>query len=204
MKKVLAILLCIAMCLSGVSALAHETLEVKNVLTTYWGFQKIVGIVIGEDTETLSIVVTKNYTNGGAYYEKGQCVTFEVIHKKSDSLLGYRIDAYVKPDGDKNVIIAGDSDNGRNNIVTLSPDMIEEFTPEKLVYRKEEKRIECELQNFVEVNGETIDLKCNVVVNGKLNPDFDVYEEYKNLEEITFLDNDKDGDFEFIVVNTQR
>ena len=83
-------------------------------------------------------------------------------------------------------------------------EMIKEFTNEKLVYSVDEKNIECEIQSYVEVKKDCFAVDCNIIVNGKLNPDFDVYKEYKDLGEITFLDNDNDGDFEFIIVNTEE
>ena len=61
---------------------------------------------------------------------------------------------------------------------------------------------ETTIDSYVYVKKEKVAVSCNVIVNGKLNPDFDVYKNYKTLDEITFLDNDNDGDFEFIIVNT--
>ena len=208
MKKVFAVLLCMMMCFGSVSALAqYEAPPTKNVLTAYLGFQRVVGVVVEEDADRLSVVITKNNTRDEAYYESGECVVFEVLLKKGNNLLGHRIDAYVKNDGNKNVIIAGDGNNGRNVSITFKPDAIKEFTSEKIAYYKNEEAkatTEAFVQSFIEVKDLDIAVECNVIVNGELNPDFNVYEEYKNLDEITFLDNDNDGDFEFIIVNTEE
>lgn len=179
--------------------------DIKTIMTEYLDCLLMMGIVtkISEDGETIEIVLTDCDCEEWTSFQVGQRRKFINCDRNAKEFLGHRVEFFAKD----NKFIKGAAEY-RNNEIVLTPDLIEEFTQEKIVYYKNEEAkaaTEAYVQSFIEIKYfDPIRVECNVIVNGKLDPDFDVYEEYENLEEITFLDNDNDGDFEFIIVNTEK
>lgn len=179
--------------------------DVKTIMTEYLNCSLMMGVVtkMSEDEGTIEIVLTDCDCEEWTSFKVGQRREFVNCDRNAKEFLGHRVEFFSK----ENKFLKGSAEY-RNNEIVLTPDLIEEFTPEKIVYYKNEEAktaTEAFVQSFVEIKYfDPIKVECNVIVNGKLDPDFNVYEEYKNLDEITFLDNDNDGDFEFIIVNTEE
>ncbi len=179
--------------------------DVKTIMTEYLDCSLMMGVVtkISENEGTIEIVLTDCDCEEWTSFKVGQRREFVNCDRNAKGFLGHRVEFFAK----ENKFLKG-SEEYRNNEIVLTPDLIEEFTPEKIVYYKNEEAkaaTEANVQSFVEIKYfDPIRVECNVIVNGMLNPDFDIYKEYKNLDEITFLDNDNDGDFEFIIVNTEE
>lgn len=179
--------------------------DVKNILTEYLGCSLMMGIVtkISDDEENIEIVITDCDCEEWTNFRVGQRRELDNKDRNANMFLGNRVEFFAK--GDK--FLKGSAEY-RNKEIVLTPDLIEEFTSEKVVYYKDKDAkaaTEAMVQSFIEIRYfDPIMVECNVIVNGKLDPDFDVYKEYKTLEEITFLDNDNDGDFEFIIVDTEE
>ncbi|MBQ7875957.1 MAG: S-layer homology domain-containing protein [Clostridia bacterium] len=179
--------------------------DVKTIMTEYLNCSLMMGIVtkISEDEKTIEIVITDCDCEEWTSFRVGQRRELANCDRNANELLGNRVEFFAIG----NKFLKGAAEY-RNDKIVLTPDLIKELTPEKIVYYKNEDAkatTEANVQSFVEIRYfDPIKVECNVIVNGKLNPDFDVYEEYKNLDEITFLDNDNDSDFEFIIVNTEE
>ena len=178
----------------------------ETILTKYFGCQEFEGIVtnFSEIENKIQIVITDcDYSSVVWDLKIGQRRELINCDRNAKAFLGYSIAGYFK----EGKFLKG-ATQYRNEIFTLTGDDIKEFTSDKVVYYKERESDwtdEFEIENYIAIiNFDPIWIKCNVIVNGELNPDFDVYEEYKNLDDITFLDNDDDGDFEFIIVNTEK
>lgn len=179
----------------------------KNILTEYLGCEKIHGVITNCIDDSVEVVVTKNvHDDYDINYIVGQKFTFADKTRNAKNFIGYTIIAYVRKTTEGDLFLVTDEKAGKNNKFVIDARLIEEFTNEKVVYYKSRMNVnttETTIDSYVYVKKEKVAVSCNVIVNGKLNPDFNVYEEYKNLDEITFLDNDNDGDFEFIIVNTE-
>ncbi len=179
--------------------------DVETIMTEYLDCSLMMGIVtkISEDEGTIEIVLTDCDCEEWTNFKVGQRRVFDNAERNAKAFLGNRVEFFAKG----NKFLKGSAEY-RNNRIVLTPDLIEEFTKDKIVYYKTEEAkntTEAMVQSFVEIKYfDPIIVECNVIVNGELNPDFDVYEEYKNLDKITLLDNDNDGDFEFIIVNTEE
>lgn len=183
--------------------------DTKTILNHYLGYEKIDGVVVDIDENTAEVIITKCiYDNENANYTVGQRVRFETIESRMKELVGYTIVAYVIKKGDTDFLLVAAEKLGKNNLMVVPVERIEEFTKDKVVYYKSEESksaTEAAIESHVRIKSkENIEVGCNVIVNGKPDLYFNVYKEYKNLDEITFLDNDNDGDFEFIIVNTEE
>lgn len=178
----------------------------KNILTEYLGCEKIHGVITNCVDDSVEVVITKNvYDDYDINYTVGQKFTFTDKTRNARNFIGYTIIAYVRKTTEGDLFLVTDEKVGKNNKFVVDARLIEEFTNEKVVYYKSRMNVnttETTIDSYVYVKKEKVAVSCNVIVNGKLNPDFDVYKNYKTLDEITFLDNDNDGDFEFIIVNT--
>ncbi len=186
----------------------YEAAPSKCILTEYLGCEIIYGVITNCDNG-IEVVVTKNvYDEYEVDYEAGNKIVFTDKTRNAKEFIGYTIIAYVKKTNEGDLFLVTDKKAGKNHLMVIPANLIEEFTAEKVVYYKSEiskNTTEAAVERLVRINSkENVAVDCNVIVNGKLNPDFNVYEEYKNLDKITFLDNDNDGDFEFIIVNTEE
>lgn len=181
----------------------------KCILTEYLGCEKIDGVITDCADDKVEVIITKNYHDDYEIdYEAGQKIVFTDKTRNTKEFIGYTIIAYVKKTNEGDLFLVADEKAGKNHLTVIPANLIEEFTAEKVVYYKSENSknaSEAEIQGFVEIKKQDpVVVDCNVIVNGKSAPDYDVYKEYKNLEEITFLDNDNDGNYEFIIVNTEE
>ncbi len=180
----------------------------KTILNYYLGYERIDGVITDCDENTTEVVITKCiYDNENADYTVGEKIRFETIESDLNELIGYTIVAYVDKKDGVDFLLAAAEKAGKNHLTVILTDLIEEFTSEKVVYYESEiskNTTETTIESFVLVKKERVEVGYNIIVNGKLAPDFNVYEEYKNLDEITFLDNDNDGDFEFVIVNVEK
>ncbi len=186
----------------------YEAAPSKCILTEYLGCEKIHGVITNCDNG-IEVIVTKNiYDDYEVNYGAGEKVVFTDKTRNAKNFIGYTIIAYVRKSDEGDLFLVTDEKAGKNHLTVIPTDLIEEFTNEKVVYYKSEiskNTTEAAMESFVRINSkENVEVSCNVIVNGVLDPDFDVYKEYKNIDEITFLDNDDDGDFEFIIVNTEK
>ncbi len=191
---------------AGINGTICDPPESETILTKYLHCQRFEGYVTNfyENESRIQIVIKNcDYSPIGDDLKIGQRRELLNCDRNAKSFLGYKISGYFK----EGKFLKGSS-TYHNETFTLSGSDIKDFTKEKVVYYKDKETDwvdEFELENYIGIiYFVPIELECNVIVNGKFNPDFNVYEEYKNLDEITFLDNDDDGDFEFIIVNTEE
>ncbi len=188
-----------------ISSGPYAPLPSKCILTEYLGCGKIDGVITGCADGKVEVVITKNYYDDNINYKAGQKIVFTDKTRNAKELIGYTIIAYVKKTNEGDLFLVADEKAGKNFSVTLKAEDILTLTSDVLWYAENGKGKKCEIENIVEIKKQDpVVVDCNFIVNGELKPDFDMYKEYKNLEEITFLDNDNDGIYEFIIVNTEK
>lgn len=205
---------------TGIYGDQYEILEGKTILTEYLELEKVEGVVVEtylsnvdeyeEGVDTVKLVVTKN-TADEPSYEVGDTVIAVADATSAATLLGYSVVAYVgeNEDGDDEIFAIAEKSGKNSTLVLDTEDIVEIVEDEEedgvynITYWKSSKSTAtADIETFVKW-GKGEDDKTDVayqVVNG-----FNVYEEaadildvYEALEEITLLDNDGDGDFEFI------
>ncbi len=204
---------------TGINGSTFEVLEGQTILTEYLGLEKVEGVVVetylsnvadyDADANTVTLVVTKNSKDADAediMYEVGETFDFVVTDAYAASLLGYTVTAYAgENEDDENAIFAIAEKAGKNSTVVVDTEDIVEFNEETIKYWKSSKATtEADIETFVKCGKDNeVEVENYQVVNG-----FNVYDEesdvedildvYATLEEITLLDNDGDGNFEFI------
>lgn len=200
---------------TGISGDTFKVQKDKTILSEYLELEKVEGVIVStylsnsvytEGDNEVEIVITKNYADD-AEYEVGDTVPVIADGVNASSLLGYSVVAYVgeNEDGDDEMF-AVSAKSGKNSVLTLDTDLVEALSDTEVVYYKSESArntTTAEIQPYVEIKSGDVDVDGFVVVNGFNNVDytneFGIIANYKNLEEITFIDNDNDGDYEFIV-----
>lgn len=200
---------------TGISGDTFKVQEGKTILTEYLELEKVEGVIIEtylsnvddfeEDADTVEIVITKNDSED-VTYKVGEKYSVISDATNAATLLGYSVVAYIgeNEDGDDEMFAVA-AKSGKNNAVVLDTDLIVEggLTETSITYYKtssSKSTTTAEIQAYVGKNEEDGIATDNVVING-----FNVYanaanlfDVYKELDDITLLDNDNDGDFEFI------
>lgn len=199
---------------TGINGSTYEVLEGKTILTEYLELEKVDGVVVEtylsnaaytEGDNTISLVVTKNYDKDDQDYPADE-EAYVLVADGTDAatLLGYTVTAYVGANEDEDdAVFAIAKKAGKNNVLTLDTALIKEFGETGIVYYKSESAkstTEAEIQAYVGKNAEVgVAVENNVIVNGfNANYAADLFAVWEDLDEITFIDNDNDGDFEFI------
>ena len=207
---------------NGVHGGTWQTVEDETILNKYLGLEKVEGVIISTylsnvtefeaGVNEVEMVITKNYEydlkyNPDVDYPVGH-ETFVADGTDAATLLGYTVVAYVGEDEDGvDTMYAVTSKSAKNDVLTLDTELIEELDETGIVYYKSEtskKTTEAGVQNFVEYkvgdeDGYPVE---NIVING-FNGYYDAAVLYaavdaEAIDEITLLDNDNDGEYEFI------
>ena len=204
---------------TGINGSTYEVLENKTILSEYLELEKVDGVIVEtylssalyeEGDNTVELVVTKSYADSKvAMYEAGDVLTLVADGTDAATLLGYTVTAYVgeNEDGDE-AVFAVAAKAGKNNVTVLATDLIKEMSAESIVYYKSESAksaTEAEIQAVVEIKNNDVDGIANFVVNG-FNVDYTLGQNAilyavanELIDDITLIDNDNDGDFEFVV-----
>ena len=201
---------------TGIYGDTFKVQEGKTILTEYLGLEKVEGVVTAtpfsnadvdvEEDATVSIVVTKADDDAELAVVGTEVVVLVTEGVETMDLLGRSVVAYVGEDEeyDEPLLYAIAEKAGKNTVVTLDTELIKEFDGETLVYSKSEtskKTTEAAIDNVITFKGDVEDFEVenNAIVNGFATTLDVVLEAYDTLEEISFIDNDGDGDFEFVV-----
>lgn len=210
---------------TGINGSTYEVIENETILSKYLELEKVDAVVIDtylsaatyeEGDNKVTLVVTKNYADEDvADYEVGETYSMVADGTDAATLLGYTVTAYVgeNEDGD-DAIFAVAAKAGKNTVVTIDTELVKDMTDESITYYKSESAkstTEAEIQAYVEIKKyDNVDTD-NFVVNG-FNADYAVVNNESlattvinavangDVDEITLIDNDNDGDFEFVVV----
>ncbi len=203
---------------TGIYGDTYEILEGKTILSEYLELEKVEGIVLStplsdaevalDEDAVAEIVITKNFAEEDeANYEVGTSVTFIADGVDTAALLGYAVVAYVgeNEDGDDEVFAIAEK-AGKNSVTVIDTELIEEFDETGVVYFKtatSKKTTEALLDTVITFKGaDDFDVENFVIVNG-FNVNYmdmeNVLLAVETLEEVSFLDNDGDGDFEFVI-----
>lgn len=200
---------------TGISGDTFKVIEGKTILTEYLELEKVEGVIVEtylsnvddfeEDANTVEIVITKNDSED-VTYEVGEKYSVISDATNAATLLGYSVVAYIgeNEDGDDEIFAVA-AKSGKNNVVVLDTDLIAEngLTATSITYYKSstsKSTTEAEIQAYVGKNEEDGFATNNVVINGfnVYANAVDLFDVYEALDDITLLDNDNDGDFEFI------
>ncbi len=174
--------------------------------------EEIEGIVVGtylsnsyyDGGNTAEIVVTKS---SGDIYRVGEKYEFMADKVDVHNLLGYKVTAIVGADDNATKEILDISEkSGVNNTLTLDTDLIWNLTPESIEYFESAsatRATTAEIQPYVQSETGNFDISDKYIVINDLNDsryvqNFDIFNTYYKLDDITLLDNDNDGAFEFI------
>ncbi len=199
---------------TGINGSTYEVLENKTILSEKLELEKVDGVIVEtylsdyayeEGDNTVTLVVTKSYADDEvAMYEAADELVLVADGTDAATLLGYTVTAYVgeNEDGDE-AVFAVAAKAGKNSALVLDTELIEAIDETSIVYYKSEtakSTTEAEIQNFVEIKNNDVEDIANMVVNGFNvgEVDLDIVSKVANLDEITLLDNDNDGDFEFV------
>lgn len=150
-------------------------------------------------TPTVSILVTaSDFESTPA----GDIYVFNAENVNIEEYLGYTVVASVgKNEDDSPVIYDLAPKEGSNTLLTLTTDLIINIEPGMIVYyetKTAKNPIEASIESFA---GDTDLSNHNIVINGfntNYEPVGDFFDAAYDLDEITLLDNDNDGAFEFI------
>ncbi|MBQ7876463.1 MAG: S-layer homology domain-containing protein [Clostridia bacterium] len=174
------------------------------------------------EDKTIDLVVTKSYADEEvAMYEAGDEL-YGLIVEGTDAatLLGYTVTAYVgeNEEGDE-AVFAIAAKAGKNSVTVLDTELVKNMgeildkNDEVLYdlgieyYKSESAKstTKAEIQNFVEIKSGDVEGIANFVVNG-FNTGYTMGQaevmaavEAESIDDITLIDNDNDGDFEFVV-----
>ncbi len=183
-----------------------------------------------DDDRMIDIVVTKNYAedegNTSTDYPAGDLYSFIANQTDAATFLGYTVVAYVGEDDDgSDAIFAVAEKAGRNTTTVVDTDLIDSYEDSSSIvvdtgmngtinYYKSDTakntskaKIENTIKSYYADDDELAQID-NIVVNGFLLDDYDevtsfdllsLYDE--GVDDVTFIDNDADGDFEFVLVN---
>ena len=199
---------------TGINGSTYEVLENKTILSEKLELEKVDGVIVEtylsdyayeEGDNTVTLVVTKSYADEEvAMYEAADELVLVADGTDAATLLGYTVTAYVgeNEDGDE-AVFAVAAKAGKNSALVLDTELIEAIDETSIVYYKSEtakSTTEAEIQNFVEIKNNDVEDIANMVVNGFNvgEVDLDIVSKVAALDEITLLDNDNDGDFEFV------
>lgn len=202
---------------TGINGSTYEVLENKTILSEKLELEKVDGVIVEtylsnyayeEGDNTVTLVVTKSYADEEvAMYEAADELVLVADGTDAATLLGYTVTAYVgeNEDGDE-AIFAVAAKAGKNNVLVLDTELIEAIDATSIEYYKSESArstTEAEIQNFVEIKNNDVEDIANMVVNGfnvgaEEDIDLDIVSKVAGLDEIILLDNDNDGDFEFV------
>lgn len=203
---------------TGMNGSEYKVQENKTILSEYLELEKVDAVVVDtylssatyeEGDNEVTLVITKSYADeDSAEYEAGDEVSFVAEGTDAATLLGYTVTAYVgeNEDGDE-AIFAVAAKSGKNTVVTLDSELVKEFSETEIKYYKSENAkntTTASINAFVSFKkADDVDTN-NVVVNG-FNAEgyvenYDVFTGVLDgsIEEVTLLDNNNDGDFEFI------
>ncbi len=207
---------------TGIMGDVFRVQENKTILSEYLELEKVEAVVTEtylsnteyeEGDNTVTLVITKTFVDEDeedVLYEVGDVVEdFVAEGTDAATLLGYSVVAYVgeNEDGD-NAIFAISAKAGKNTVVTLDAELIKEFGYNEddefaVEYWKSEtskNTTTALVENVIEFKNANDQEYNNFVVNGFNNEEYTADFDVDNAEEITFLDNDGDGDFEFYMV----
>jgi hypothetical protein len=197
-----------------------EIKEGKTILTEYLDLEKVDGVITSTylsnpeyeagDNE-VTLVVTKNYASSDVKidYEVGDVINFVADNTDAATLLGYTVVAYVgeNEDGDDEIFAVAEK-AGKNTLTTIDTDLITSLSDDEVVYSKSKTAkndttasIESEINLKKADDAISYD---NLIINGFESSAYTsvsfTLADYADLDDITFLDNDGDGDFEYIFV----
>ena len=151
-----------------------------------------------------AIVITNNLSSDSSY-AVGDRVYFNSEGFDVSNLLGYTVSAEVGKDtSGEDTIFAIAEKPDSNTLTTISTDLIDSIDVSHIEYypsHTSKKATEVNIENFISFNDGDFEID-NIVINGfntiyDIDDVFDaIYDEY--IDEVTFLDNDNDGAFEFI------
>lgn len=137
-------------------------------------------------------------------FEVGECWSFLENGTNAAAYLGYSVTAIVGMDDYKNCYIYDIAPKANaNTFITIDTELIDEISDEEITYYPSETAqspTTAEIQNYMRVGYEEYELD-NIVVNGfntDYDPCYDLFDYIYYIDEITLLDNDNDGDFEFV------
>ncbi len=207
---------------TGIYGDTFKVLENKTILSEYLGLEKVDGVIIetylsknaydADEDKTATLVVTKNYTtvdkDETPDFVVGSAEQYVVEGLDVASLLGYTVVAYLGESEDGvATMYAVAPKAGRNNVKEMDVSLITSMDAAEIVYSKSETSTStttAEIDNTIKNYDEEVS---NFVVNG-FNANYDLDsadvlsdiadDENGKLETITLLDNDNDGDFEFV------
>lgn len=153
----------------------------------------------------VSILVTDSDNED---YEEGEIYKFTVSDTDIYNYLGYSVTAIVDKGEDNSVSIRSFAPKASNMAVTIPTDLIAEIDSGHISYWKSEtSRVvtEAEIHPYVDINGIRIDTSEQYIVVNGFNLSYDYTEELYDivfyLDEITLLDNNNDGAYDFIFAN---
>ncbi|MGM9552188.1 MAG: S-layer homology domain-containing protein [Clostridia bacterium] len=196
---------------TGLNGSTYEVMEGKTILTEYLELEKVEGVIVktylsdvdgySEDANQVTLVATK--VQDDSDYVVGEEITAIADATSAATLLGYSVVAYVgENDDDELEIFAATAKSGKNSAVVIDVEDIEAFDANSIVYYKSSKKTtEATIDKFVINKGEEYPTDdYYVVINGfnVYTGAADIFTVYTTLDDITLLDNDNDGNFEFI------
>lgn len=148
------------------------------------------------DGDFVTMVITKS--SDEAHYSVGEEYTFSSDGVFAAPLLGYSVSAVVREEE----ILSLSAANGMNRTVTVNTRDIDYLDLDFVSYYPSltaKETTEAAIENTI------FGIEyCNVILNGfssDLYYECDIFADYDEIDEITFLDNDFDGSFEFVFVN---
>ena len=177
--------------------------------------EKIEGIVIEtylscpyhyEPAPTVTIFVTKSSSEA---FPAGEVFTFSADGFDVADLIGSTVSASVTySENSLDVINSIVKKENSNTYVTVQGDLIVNIEPDEIIYYESDSArtpVEAAIDSFVYAGGIEFNLSdTNVVING-FNTSYHLTDDFfdiaYDLDEITLLDNDNDGAFEFIFAN---
>ncbi len=151
-----------------------------------------------KDNKTVSILVTNSDSE---HYKEGEIYKFVAYDTSATNYLGYCVNATIWED----TILECSAIENKNSLLVLPADLIDYIDEEVVIYyetNSSKYSTEIELQHSITAGNIKTDISnYNIVLNG-FNSNYYLTEDFfsivDDLDEITLLDNDNDGAFEFI------
>ena len=158
----------------------------RTVLTENLDIQKVEGIVYGNHSTML---------NEESTLREGEVQIGDVIYKAGstnvEQFLGYNVVVYARDKEDDRTILSVYEED--NEILTVDAEFISpDTTTTEFVYYDDDK---------IGTNSERIDLYADMIFNGRF-ANFAPEDMQPILGDVTIIDNDKDGQYEVVVVNS--
>ncbi len=162
---------------------------VEGVILSYYGSDPY--RTVGDNS--VAMAITKS--SDTSLYAVGEIYSFSSEDAYISPLLGRSVSATVL--GDEILSVSEIAE--LNSVLTVNTSDIYSIEADSVSYypsSSAKRPTEVSIENTVFGTGYD-----NVIINGfesELYPIFDIFDEYWDLDEITFLDNDSDGSFEFV------